>query len=240
MPSEEHIDRQVRWRTKLQKYGCEVNLERTVYIRGAKVVVDVYAEVEGKTFLIEIGDINDERKTALIQYYAEDNPKIEFIHEDYGENKIPQVLESITAYRNSPEYKHLAHQRMLLEQQRKKAKIDDRRNKRYSLFTILIVWLVPSVALMAFDDIIALGWFAFGFMLLFVFPFMLFFLGEYAPLGYIFELFGSLNKPMEEKSMEETETKSAREREHKDKFEDETQEYEDDEDEDLLLFQEEF
>lgn len=107
LPSERHINRQVQWRTELQKYGCKVNLERTVHIRGAKVVVDVYAEVDDKIFLIEIGDIEDERKTALMQYFAREKPNVKFLHESYGENKIPQVLESLASYRNSAEYKKI-------------------------------------------------------------------------------------------------------------------------------------
>ena len=61
----------------------------------------------GKIFLIEIGDITDKRKNALMQIYAEQNPNIEFIHEGYGRNKIPTVLESISAYTEKPEYKRL-------------------------------------------------------------------------------------------------------------------------------------
>ena len=217
MPSERHINRQVEWRTELQKYGCKVSLERTVSIRGARVIVDVYVEVEGKTFLIEIGDISDERKTALMQYHAEDNPNIQFIHEDYGENKIPEVLESVTAYRNSPEYKRLTHQRMLFEQQRKKAEREARRNKRYILYTILIMWFIPSITLMFFDPSMALYWFAGYFLLVFLSPFIidigLAFLGM--PLGlsfFLISLFESLKQPTEK-----TETKPTEETEDKEK-----------------------
>ena len=120
MPREAHIERQVHWKNTLQKYGCNVNLERTVYIRNAPIIVDVYAEAEGKIFLIEIGDISDKRKIALIQFYAEHDPNIEFIHEDYGENKIGNILESVTAYRNTPEYNKLK------ERQRREQEIEER------------------------------------------------------------------------------------------------------------------
>lgn len=104
MPSERHINRQIQWRDALRKYGANASLERTIRIKGARIVVDVYAEIEGKTLLVEIGNINDERKTALMQYYADENSEIEFIHEPYGKNKIQQVLESLQSYRNSEEY----------------------------------------------------------------------------------------------------------------------------------------
>lgn len=104
MPSERHINRQIQWRDTLRKYGANVSLERTIRIKGARVVVDVYAEMEGKKFLVEIGEINDKRKTALMQYYADENPEIELIHETYGENKIQQILESLQSYRNSEKY----------------------------------------------------------------------------------------------------------------------------------------
>jgi hypothetical protein len=104
MPREAHIERQVQRKNTLQKYGCNVTLEKIVYIRNAPVIIDVFAEVDGKKFLIEIGDIADKRKNALMQFYAEENPNIEFIHEGYGINKIPTVLESISAYREKPEY----------------------------------------------------------------------------------------------------------------------------------------
>lgn len=107
MPRESHIERQVYWKSTLQKYGCNVNLEKTIHIRGAPVIVDVFAEIDGKEFLIEIGNIADKRKNALMQFHAEKNPKIEFIHESYGENKIQSVLESVSSYRETPEYKRL-------------------------------------------------------------------------------------------------------------------------------------
>jgi len=106
MPSERHINRQIQWRDTLRKYGATVSLERTVHIRRARVVVDVYAEIEGKVFLIEIGDVDDDRKKALMQYYAQDKPNVEFVHEPYGYNEIQHVLNNIQAYRSSVEYQH--------------------------------------------------------------------------------------------------------------------------------------
>jgi len=88
LPREAHVERQVYWKNTLQKYGSIVNLEKTVQIRGAPVIVDIVAEIDGKKFLIEIGDIADKRKKALMQFYAEKNPTIEFIHENYGEKKF--------------------------------------------------------------------------------------------------------------------------------------------------------
>ena len=51
-------------------------------------ILDKIAEVEEKKYLIEIGDIADKRKNALMQFYAEQNSNIEFIHEGYGEKII--------------------------------------------------------------------------------------------------------------------------------------------------------
>ena len=105
LPREAHIERQVQWKDTLSKYGCSVSLERTVNIRGANVIVDVYAQVGGKIFLIEIGDIDDKRKIALMRFHAEQNPNIEFVHEEYGENKTQQVLSSLSSYRETQDYK---------------------------------------------------------------------------------------------------------------------------------------
>ncbi|HLE75126.1 MAG TPA: hypothetical protein VI864_03670 [Candidatus Bathyarchaeia archaeon] len=207
MPRQEHLMRQAEWKNTLEKYGCSVILEKTIRIKGAQIIADVYAETEGKTFLIEIGDIEDERKTALMQYHAEANSNIEFIHENYGENKMPQVLEFITAYRNSPEYKHLTHQKMIWEQQRRNAKIKDIRTKRHVLYSILFIWLVPAVALLFIDTATALGWFIGCPILIFGLPILLIFLGVFlggqnwaAPLVYIVGLFESLKQSTEEES----------------------------------------
>jgi len=103
MPREEHLVRQVEWKKKLEQYS-KVELEKQLTIRGAKIFTDVYAQIEGKEFIIEIGDIGDDRKNALLQLYAESRPNVVFIHEAYGENKIQKVLEQINAYLHSPEY----------------------------------------------------------------------------------------------------------------------------------------
>lgn len=118
MPREQHIERQIEWKKKLQEYGCNVGLEKTIYINGAPIIVDVYAKSEDKTFLIEIGDIDDKRKYALIEYYAKDNSNIVFVHEEYFANKMQDVLGLINAYRNSPEYKQLIKTKLELKQQR--------------------------------------------------------------------------------------------------------------------------
>lgn len=88
MPSERHIRRQIAWSDKLRQYGAIVELEKMVQIKKAKVIVDVCAKTEGKFFLIEIGNIDDSRKHSLMEFYASQNPNIEFVHEPYGENKI--------------------------------------------------------------------------------------------------------------------------------------------------------
>jgi hypothetical protein len=223
MPRQEHLIRQVEWKNTLEKYGCNVALEKIIQIKGARIITDVYAETEGKTFLIEIGGIEDERKTALMQYHADANPNIEFVHENYGEDKTSQVLEYIKAYRNSPEYKHLVHQRMILEQQRRNArikethqrlileqqrrnaKIKDIKNRRHILYSILFIWLVPPVALLFIDTTIALGWFIYCLILIFGLPILLIFLGAFLgwqnwakPLFYIIGLFESLKQSTEE------------------------------------------
>lgn len=103
MPREEHIMRQVTWKKRLEQYG-KVELEKQLVIRGARIVADVYAQIEGKEFIIEIGDIGDNRKNALLQFYAESKPNVVFIREAYGENKIQEALEQIKTYLRSPEY----------------------------------------------------------------------------------------------------------------------------------------
>lgn len=120
MPSERHINRQIQWRDTLRKYGANVSLERMIRIRGARVVVDVYAEIEGKISLIEIGNINDERKTALMSFYAESEQKVEFIHEPYGYDEIPKMLESLEAYRKTQEYKDFLAMKELTRQQKER------------------------------------------------------------------------------------------------------------------------
>jgi hypothetical protein len=67
MPRETHIERQVEWKQQLTKYGFRVALEKQVIIRNAPVIVDVYAILGGKKYLIEIGNIADKRKIALMK-----------------------------------------------------------------------------------------------------------------------------------------------------------------------------
>jgi len=134
LPREAHITRQIEWKNTLSKYGCSVSLERTVHIRGAQVIVDVYAEAEEKTFLIEIGDIDDKRKTALMRFYAEQNPNIEFVHEPYYSDKMNEVLESLNAYRNSGEYKVFKRREHLKQLKEKKHEKRDSTIKLVSLF----------------------------------------------------------------------------------------------------------
>ena len=195
MPREQHIERQVHWKNKLQEYGENVQLEKTVYIKDAPVIVDVYAEIEEKIFLIEIGDIVDKRKIALMQYYAELNPNIHFIHEDYGADKIQQVLESITAYLNSPEYRQLIQLRLSLEKQSQKFKLTKKRKKRRELYALIATMLVPTFALFVVNVYYAVFWFGFWFFIIFIYPFGALLLGETGPSNYVMELIDSLNAP---------------------------------------------
>lgn len=102
MPREAHIERQVQWKTILQENGCNARLEKSIKIKGARVVVDVFVEFGGITYLIEIGDIDDERKNALLQIYAQHNSKINFIHEAYGQDKTQEVLSNLSSYKAEP------------------------------------------------------------------------------------------------------------------------------------------
>jgi len=179
LPREAHIERQVQWKNKLSKYGCRVNLEKTVYIRNAPVIVDVYAENEGKTYLIEIGDISDKRKIALMELYAKQNQNIEFIHEPYNTNKIGEVLDNLIAYRNSDEFLHL-----------QLAKMEDRKNKRKMLVALLFVFVVPFLWFLSYDTLLAFGWVVIWFGI----PIFLVFFGETSILEYYLELISSLKK----------------------------------------------
>lgn len=129
MPREEHIMRQTEWKRHLERYG-KVELEKQLLIKGARVVIDVYAVIENKEFIIEIGNIDDRRKYALLQFYVESKPNVVFIHEPYGKNRIQETVEKITAYQNSPEYQEY------LTEQLKKLKKDMQRSQQ----TVLI-WL---------------------------------------------------------------------------------------------------
>jgi len=144
MPREEHLVRQVEWKKKLEQYG-KVELEKQLSIRGTKIFADVYAQIEGKEFIIEVGDIADGRKNALLQLYAESRPNVVFIHEAYGENKIQEVLEQINAYLRSPE-RQLEMRKKIEELEKKKKTVP-----KYTMILgtcysvmILIFWLLFS------------------------------------------------------------------------------------------------
>jgi len=166
MPREAHIERQVHWKTTLQKYGCKVTLEKTVHIRNAPVIVDVFAEVEGKKYLIEMGDIADKRKNALMQFYAEQNFNIEFIHEGYGENKIPTLLESVTSYQQSPEYDRLKKKQQKLEEIKENRLTFNVLWTGFCIFAFIFCFAIP-VKFNALSFLMAIG---------FLMPFLWFFI----------------------------------------------------------------
>jgi hypothetical protein len=66
MPREEHLHRQIAWKEALSQFG-ETHLEQSLTIRGAQIFTDVYAEIEGKEYIIEIADVADKRKEALLE-----------------------------------------------------------------------------------------------------------------------------------------------------------------------------
>ena len=146
MPSERHIIRQLEWKRKLEPYG-RVELEKQLLIKGAKVIVDVYAVIENKEFIIEIGGIADPRKYALLQFYAESKPNVTFIHEPYSEDKTQEVLEDINAYLNSPEYQSLMQAKKL---ELKKLKKEYRKNQ-FSFYTLII--LLITCTFLSFNNI---------------------------------------------------------------------------------------
>jgi ABC-type bacteriocin/lantibiotic exporter with double-glycine peptidase domain len=70
-----------------------------------------------------------------MQFHAEQNSNIEFIHEGYGENKISTVLESVMTYRETPEYSRLK------EKQQKLEEIKERRagfNATWTMFCLIV------------------------------------------------------------------------------------------------------
>ena len=146
MPREAHIERQVQWKNKLSEYGLKVNLEKTIYIQNAPVIVDVFAELEGKTFLIEIGDIEDKRKKALMELYAEQNRDIDFIHEPYNTDKISMVLENVTSYLISPEY----HQ---IQMAKEKARITKEKTEKQKSTVYLFIIIIFIVGFIYFNEI---------------------------------------------------------------------------------------
>jgi len=160
MPSERHIRRQIEWSDKLKEFGCEVTLEESIEIEGARVVPDVLAKAEGKAFLIEIGDIGDERKNALMRLYAEQNPNIEFIHEPYGSDKINEVLESLNTYRQSAEYKAFKRLEHVKRLNKMKEEKQDRDIKLSALF-IFIIGLFSACITSTVNDVLYLMSFLF-------------------------------------------------------------------------------
>jgi hypothetical protein len=202
LPREVHIIRQVQWKNRLQEYGCYVNLEKTIYINNAPVIIDVYAEVEGKTFLIEIGDIQDKRKIALLKLYTRQKHNTIFIHEEYGENRIQQVLESINVYLHSPEYKQTLQDELIQKEienrKRIEDKLEDKHNKRIQLFGLSIIVLVPAIVLAFFSPEIVGYWIGFWITILFVLPLMSALMLESDALDYVISLFKSLESTNEE------------------------------------------
>lgn len=161
MPREEHLVRQVEWKKKLEQYG-KVELEKQLSIRGAKIFADVYAQIEGKEFIIEVGDISDERKNALLELYAESKPNIIFIHEAYGQDKIPEVLQQINAYLQSPEYQ-------LYIQAEKLKKLEEMEKEKKSLpICVTIVGIFYSVIILIFSPFLGVERLAFWLLFLFV------------------------------------------------------------------------
>lgn len=104
MTRQEHHLRQVKWYETLSQYG-KAEIEPSIKIRNAEIFPDVYAEIDDKKYIIEIGDVDDKRKEALLSIYAENHRDLVFIHEHYGEDKINEVLKTINAYRSSDEGK---------------------------------------------------------------------------------------------------------------------------------------
>lgn len=197
MPREQHIVRQVQWKNKLQEYGCSVNLEKRIYINKAPVIIDVYAEVEEKKFLIELGDIQDKRKIALLELYSRQKHNTIFIHEEYGENRIQQVLESINGYLHSPEYKQILRDRVIRQEIQDRKTIEDMHNKRLQLLGLSIIMWVPAIVLAFLSPEIAAYWIGFWVVLIFVLPVMLVFMLERGPISYLFSLLQSLESQKE-------------------------------------------
>ena len=140
MPRQEHILRQVDWQKELSKFG-KTTLEKSLQIRGAEVFVDVYAKIGSKEYLIEIGDIADKRKEALLEIYAEHNPRILFIHENYGQNRIPEVLKTIERFRNSSEGRISA-----IEEELASHKYNElHRYRRWGAFLGFAAWVVSVI-----------------------------------------------------------------------------------------------
>jgi hypothetical protein len=137
---QEHHMRQMEWFDELSKYGF-AEIEPSIKIPDAIVYPDIYGKIENKEFIIEIGEVDDKRKEALHQIYAEKNPSVVFVHEHYGEDRLGEVLEKIGEYQNSPEVQNKKYRQelcMLLEEHTKKI----RKKNGPRLFFALIVWSV--------------------------------------------------------------------------------------------------
>lgn len=100
MPREEHLLRQMEWKNTLTKFG-RVSLEKSISIGGALIYADVYATIDGREYIIEIGDMADKKKQELLESYGK-NQNVIFMHEGYGQDKIIEVLQTISRFRDSP------------------------------------------------------------------------------------------------------------------------------------------
>lgn len=157
---------------------------KTIYINNAPVIIDVYAEVEGKTFLIEIGDIQDKRKIALLELYTRQKHNTIFIHEEYGENRIQQVLESINVYLHSPEYKQILQDRLIQQDIEIRKRIEDKHNKRLQLLGLSIIVFVPAIVLAFLSPEMAPYWIGLSLGTIFVIPLVSIFMLDTRPLSY--------------------------------------------------------
>ena len=140
MTRQEHHVRQMKWFEELGKYG-KAQIEPSVRIRKAEVFPDVYAEIDGKKYIIEIGDVDDQRKEALLELYAENNSDLVFVHERYGEDKIEQTLETIKEYQDSDECTERQIQQMEMEKQRT-ALLKRRSLAFWGVFLGFFVWVL--------------------------------------------------------------------------------------------------
>jgi hypothetical protein len=138
MTRQEHHMRQMKWFEELSKYGF-AEIEPSIKIRDAVVYPDVYGKIENIEFIIEIGDVDDKRKEALLEIYAEKNPLVVFVHEHYGEDKLGEVLGRIDGYQSSPEVKNKKHlQELTLQLEEHTKEIRRKNNPRF--FFAIIAW----------------------------------------------------------------------------------------------------
>jgi len=149
--------------------------------------------------LIEIGDIQDKRKIALLELYTRQKHNTIFIHEEYGENRIQQVLESINVYLHSPEYKQILQDRLIQQDIEIRKRIEDKHNKRMQLLGLSIIVFVPAIVLAFLSPEIVGYWIAFWIVMIFLLPLMsAFMLLDPKALSYVISLFKSLESSKEE------------------------------------------